>query len=144
MDTNIIVACWHVGDFCRLRANLESGMCDLPEKKNGEIWVWDKRMRLDQEDRVQFCISNKIKNKGLAGLIVATGTIASKPHPCKHPKHPSFPMCVKIKNVKWLKPPLERCRCYHVNPQFGSHRCGGKGPCSSRSQISGTLPVPQN
>lgn len=128
MNTNGIVACWHVRDYCRLRANLKRGICDLPEQPQADIWV--KRMRLQRGNRVQFCIGAKHPDKALAGLIVATGTIDSEPHPCKHPEDTDFPMCVDIKDFNWIEPPLERCRCYQINAPKGSHRLGGKGPCS--------------
>jgi len=128
MNSNEIVACWHVRDYCRLRANLKHGRCDLWPDPVANAWF--TRMRLKRGHRVRFCIGAKHPDKALAGLIVATGTIDSKPQPCNHPEDKDFPMCVKLKNAKWLKPPLELCPCYQANPQFGSHRLGGKGPCS--------------
>lgn len=128
MNTNGIVTCWHVRDYCRLRSNLERGICDLwPQPRADKFF---KRLGLQRGNRVQFCIGAKHPDEALAGLIVATGTIGSEPQPCNPPKDPEFPMCVKIKNARWLEPHLERCPCYQANPQFGSHRLGGEGPCS--------------
>lgn len=118
------VACWHVGDYCRLRSNLKRGTCDLWPQPRADRWF--KKSGLHKGARVQFCVSNRIKDKSLGGLMVANGTIASELQPCILPEDPVFPMYVKIKDVEWLGPPLEHCPCYQANPQFGSHRLGVK------------------
>ncbi len=121
------VVCWHVRNYERLRENLERGICDLPSQPTADQWF--KRLKLYEGARVQFC-ATEVTGEYRRGLIVATGTIGGKPEECVVVGHPKYPTCVRIKDVRWLPKPQKQCPCYKVNPRRGSHRLGGKGPCS--------------
>jgi len=113
------VACWHVASEERLLGNLQNGVCDLYPMLRADRW-FDRRMRLNKGDRVQFCCK---------GRILAKGTIDSRPHTLSQPLDADWPSGVEIVKIEYLINPQD-CACYHANPRFGSHRLGGSGPCS--------------
>ncbi len=123
----MVKACWHIAHLDRLKTNLQWtgkwGVCDLYRLgSHAERW-FDRRMRLSLGDRVRFCCK---------GSIVAEGTIASRPRKrtASDPPilHSGFPSVVTVEEVSFIT--TKACDCYRANPRFGSHRLGGKGPCS--------------
>ena len=123
----VLKGCWHIGDMDRLMRSLrwkeKWGVCDLyPLRGRAEGW-FDGRMKLSVGDRVRFCSK---------GSIVAEGTIASRPRErsAQDPPvwHLDFPSVVTIEHVSFVTPTV--CDCYRTNARRGSHRLGGRGPCS--------------